>query len=618
MAKTDNYIINKLVVSGNGLEDAVIKFSKGVNVIYGASNTGKSYIFSLINFMLGGNETPPSIDEAKGYEFIYMELKTANKYVTLERSLYDGKTACYYSEYSNLSKELKKSFSKNHTTKPNNISKMMLNNIGATYEKNLKSKDGKKQNFTFRSYTGLTLLSETAIVNRKSIIREAAGGYQKTASVSAFETIVTGSDYIHSAVDDSSKIDINSIEIELNLLEEELKTYRSDYEKIVSNSVFENEIDVSNEINILLEDIERDKEFLSELQQEKKEFSNKEEKHKEELNYYLKLEKKFKLLQSNYQSDYSRIDFIGETRYYFDQLDNVICPICGIQSKPKGQIESSDDFLKIISIEKKDIENKMSDLEVTINILQEKTALLLETQDKNQAQIFLLENTISELSSNEIEKKLERLQKRLIDRDKLNQGKYIDNKIADKTVRKEELLKKKENGSKVSTSKNNTRLTMAIRESICEIVSELLTKWKLFESAKVSFDIEDNYDLIINGKAKNSFGKGYAAIINSALSIAIMLYCRRNDLPYPKILVLDSPLLSFDGKRKNDIGEKVPDELKISFFKYLNEIIKEEQIIIIENLRTAQQELNTIKGLKLNFFTNGEEEGRVGFFPNRS
>ena len=59
-------IITKIEVKGEGKEPAIVKLTKGLNVISGASDTGKSYIFQCVQFILGAEKAPKSIDEAKG------------------------------------------------------------------------------------------------------------------------------------------------------------------------------------------------------------------------------------------------------------------------------------------------------------------------------------------------------------------------------------------------------------------------------------------------------------------------------------------------------------------------------------------------------------------------
>lgn len=65
---------------------AAIEFGPHLTVIYGASDTGKSFIVDAIDYMLGASKLK-KIDEAEGYTRILLGLRLANsQIVTLARA----------------------------------------------------------------------------------------------------------------------------------------------------------------------------------------------------------------------------------------------------------------------------------------------------------------------------------------------------------------------------------------------------------------------------------------------------------------------------------------------------------------------------------------------------
>lgn len=54
------FFVKDITVSGSTQNVVVskIEFEDGVNIVHGASNTGKSYILGCLNFMFGGKDTP--------------------------------------------------------------------------------------------------------------------------------------------------------------------------------------------------------------------------------------------------------------------------------------------------------------------------------------------------------------------------------------------------------------------------------------------------------------------------------------------------------------------------------------------------------------------------------
>ncbi|EGQ9532358.1 AAA family ATPase, partial [Vibrio parahaemolyticus] len=47
------FLINRLICTGDNVEDVSINFNPNTHVIVGPSNTGKSYVFQCIKYMLG-------------------------------------------------------------------------------------------------------------------------------------------------------------------------------------------------------------------------------------------------------------------------------------------------------------------------------------------------------------------------------------------------------------------------------------------------------------------------------------------------------------------------------------------------------------------------------------
>jgi DNA repair ATPase RecN len=91
MSNNFGFYISKLQVTGLNIKTAQLEFSKGFNVISGLSDTGKSYIFACINFMLGGGDSPKNIPESIGYSDVFLEIKTfSNKTYTLNRKINGG------------------------------------------------------------------------------------------------------------------------------------------------------------------------------------------------------------------------------------------------------------------------------------------------------------------------------------------------------------------------------------------------------------------------------------------------------------------------------------------------------------------------------------------------
>ncbi|MBK7270444.1 MAG: AAA family ATPase [Flavobacteriales bacterium] len=69
-----------------------MEFSDGLNVIAGASDTGKSYALSCIDFALGASRSPRPIKEAHGYQFVFPKIseRSGQRSFEIRRSLAGG------------------------------------------------------------------------------------------------------------------------------------------------------------------------------------------------------------------------------------------------------------------------------------------------------------------------------------------------------------------------------------------------------------------------------------------------------------------------------------------------------------------------------------------------
>lgn len=83
------YYIKKIFLTGNGVETSGVDLTPGLNIIYGPSETGKSYITKCIKFMYGKEDS--EIDATFGFDTVHMILDVDGKPLTLVRKLDEKK-----------------------------------------------------------------------------------------------------------------------------------------------------------------------------------------------------------------------------------------------------------------------------------------------------------------------------------------------------------------------------------------------------------------------------------------------------------------------------------------------------------------------------------------------
>src|SRR5882724_5787100 len=88
--------LRHLSFHGPGLPSASLSFGPGLNVLYGASDTGKSFVVEAIDFMLGGKTALREIPERFGYDRVLLGLESlGEEQFTILRSAEGGDFRIY-------------------------------------------------------------------------------------------------------------------------------------------------------------------------------------------------------------------------------------------------------------------------------------------------------------------------------------------------------------------------------------------------------------------------------------------------------------------------------------------------------------------------------------------
>src|SRR4029077_10828468 len=114
-------------------DQASVTFGHGLNGIYGASETGKSFIVEVLDFMLGASADLRDIPERVGYDRIFLGVEDGEgRSFTLERSTSGGQFRCYEGLHRAEPQviEAKSLAAKHNPTRPENVSTFLLEKIG--------------------------------------------------------------------------------------------------------------------------------------------------------------------------------------------------------------------------------------------------------------------------------------------------------------------------------------------------------------------------------------------------------------------------------------------------------------------------------------------------------
>ena len=90
-ASTSGLRLRYLGFFGPHKKPASVTFGPGLNVLYGASDTGKSFIAETIDFMLGGKPPLSEVTERVGYDRVLLGIENlSGEAFTILRSIDGG------------------------------------------------------------------------------------------------------------------------------------------------------------------------------------------------------------------------------------------------------------------------------------------------------------------------------------------------------------------------------------------------------------------------------------------------------------------------------------------------------------------------------------------------
>ena len=83
-----DFYIQKIIARGTEKQASSIELIPGLNIICGPSDTGKSYVLEILDYLFGSDRVP--VDIKHGYDSFAMVIQTAKGTVTVTRDVEDG------------------------------------------------------------------------------------------------------------------------------------------------------------------------------------------------------------------------------------------------------------------------------------------------------------------------------------------------------------------------------------------------------------------------------------------------------------------------------------------------------------------------------------------------
>ncbi|PNE20429.1 hypothetical protein [Amycolatopsis sp. BJA-103] len=612
-------LLKHLSFVGASKESASIEFSEGLTVIYGASDTGKSYIVEAIDFMFGASRLR-DIPEVAGYSHVLLGLQSADGDVfTLARSPRGRAFSLYEGDLRGVpGRPADRDLAATHGRKGvDNISAYLLQAIGMTGLRVQKNQKNETRDLSIRDVAHVCFIDETRMQAQRSPVLVSGQYISATAEKSVFRAFLTGEDdsalVSSAASNDAKKLSKGKIE----LLDSVIAELASQVMQLSEPDELSRQLGrlnaaISEQSNSIVEaTLIRDR-----LIERRAEMSAQYGAALERVTEVSDLLARFGLLEEQYRSDLARLDMVREAGTLLGYFNAGVCVFCGADPEHQAHAEHSAAETTLLDeavlAEHDKTSNLLVDLLKTIEDLKEQQDELVTARSSLSAG---LENLVSDISriDDALRPLAETVESLADSRSVVERGISIYEQIASLQSRKSALVDESDGGDKAAAS----ALDLSTVREFTDSVRKVLNSWGVSEFENVAYDLRQN-DLVVGDQVRASRGKGMRAILHAAFTVSLAKYCLERDLGHPGVIALDSPVVTFRGPfadRDGDLGSE-DDELQSesvasNLYRQLgNEF--DGQAIVVENV-TPPSHLG--ESTKIIHFTGSKEFGRFGLFP---
>ena len=543
------FFLERISVIGPDVATAEVEFSDGLNIIAGASDTGKSYLCSLVDFVFGSSSLPRPIEQAKRYARVIAHLRDRKQgeLYEIERALIGGDATVRQLDARGAALNERIAAAKHSADDPTTLSAFLLGLSGFDPVRVRKSKK-ETRTLSFRDIAFLIIVDETRIISENPP-HLSGSPVEKTVEGEVFRLLVTGIQSVEPIVA-PRKTTVQSAKAQLELVQQLVTQVKDEMValKLDSSSV-EDELTLLDQARgDLLKAYESSRVELVALEREVATRNRALNEAASRSVVAEGLSKRFELLDRHYESDIERLSAVEEAGVMLEALPPMVCPVCGAAPEDHRPEQAAEHFrvedVRLAAVaEQEKIGRLRTDLQRALLELSQESMKLQDQGHRLQEEIRLLQKRISDEVQPRARTSAEQLQGQNARRDLLLRGRVLTEQLQtleDRAARLE-VHGKRESQSIPSIESGPTTAGM---ESFVQQVQEILSSWHFPDIGRVVFS-EDSQDLVVGGQPRVSHGKGVRALSCSAFIAGLMRHCIQKGLAHPGLIVLDSPLVAY-------------------------------------------------------------------------
>lgn len=605
-----------IVVDGQGVPEASIEFGPKLTVIHGASDTGKSHIFELLEYALGLRQKLDVPPEGDRYQYVLLGLVTADQGpITLVRDLTGGKIGLFSGHVRQSPTNPAPEYLKpNHTSNdPRSVSRLLLGELGLDEQYVRRNQNNVLRMLEFRDVFRLAAVDEQKIIAKRSPIE--FGQHQDRPVESAIFRLFI------QAEDDSGLVEIPKVaalkeaaENKIAVLDQLISRLEVQLEGVPDREeLLDQQAKLNETISKATQSFEQVSARRDHLMAERSTIRRREHEAAGRLGEISTLHARFSLLLAQYESDLSRLDLLRQAGGVLQPRDGSPCPFCGADSHhqswnhrggsdTKNMQSAADAEATKIEVLRADLLGALSEMIEERAVLADAAGDLGTRADELSVAIAGLDRRISAPATDlqasigvqsDIRKKLDLL-------DQL-----------------EQLLALREQVANIERPKTDPKVPIRASDLLefDSVAATIVRSWRFSEKdVEVRYSTEDR-DIEVGRRSRTGRGKGVRSILHALFNVALAEYCAIRNVPHPGFVLLDSPVVSY-----RHPGETAPtgeDETVLlsvvdAFYAYLQGSFT-GQAIVFEN----KSPVSPLPSGAVEYFFRGKGQagGREGFYP---
>ncbi|WP_395407892.1 hypothetical protein ACHMW6_15075 [Pseudoduganella sp. UC29_106] len=576
--------IRKILIRGDGVEDALVSFGAGANVLAGESDTGKSYLLQCLDFIFGAEKIKHLKEATPSYKSLFVEFENSrNEFLTLVRPLDGGKLRVYRSTIKEISGNGETIDPKRSgkSIRPD-ITSVILPFAGIDDAHLRKNVLGQTQRLTVRTLAPLFFIGEVTVIDEYSPVL-GRPAYDTTVLKRTLSYLLTGTDDRDVVASEANEVIKSRLKAKLEVVVDLLAPLDARYGGASQEPMVDEE-QIEESLNKLSEALNEFGNERGGILQNVQELTKVSLKAESQLLGIGELRSRYALLDERYTSDLQRLDFIAEGAHFISALQDVNCPLCDQEMPDHEHITNNSSQVRESAVaEAAKIKAHKYDLAQAIFDIDKMRAAVSLEKELAAHRIASLQDRVDSYIAPRMSELLTAYEEHLKRRadweaNKLDRERW-SNLVALKGSLEQEI------SSSVAPKQAWDGISTIAQRDLCVEIEGVLQDWAWGKDPRVEFD-EKVYDIVVDGQPRESHGKGVRAILYSAFTIGLLRYCAKKGRPHFGIVVIDSPLTSYKKKGAKNVrgavGE-IPLGVEAAFWESLKNVPDTMQVIIIEN-----------------------------------